>query len=215
MSNLKQIGLGVMMYVQDYDEKYPHCVEVLSGTTYYWQQFISSYTSHYDQRTQLYRCPSSYLTLRGGVYYDFKPGGYAANRAVLIDGDAGGSGANALFLSALASPATTYMIMDGGDPRISAYNAYTPSANGLYYIPGSKPFVSAPTGTWSSYAELENDFKWGRHLGGVNVLFADGHVKWLQSQLLANQARLCGSGSCFPISNSTAKSAWNPLVGGQ
>src|SRR5450755_1930358 len=29
-SNLKQLGLGVLMYAQDYDEYYPYCVMVLT-----------------------------------------------------------------------------------------------------------------------------------------------------------------------------------------
>src|SRR5690606_29694298 len=68
MSNLKQMGLGVMQYVQDYDEKYPpgrHATSQAppngvswSGTpssVWYWQQTIFPYV----KSNQLYVCPSS------------------------------------------------------------------------------------------------------------------------------------------------------------
>jgi prepilin-type N-terminal cleavage/methylation domain-containing protein len=46
MSNLKQIGLGTMMYVQDYDEKYPMGLSWKSAsdhTSLNWEQIISPY----------------------------------------------------------------------------------------------------------------------------------------------------------------------------
>src|SRR5690606_8751104 len=53
-SNIKNMGLGVMMYVQDYDEGYPCNYaktadlppngEFWSNSTWYWQQTIYPYT---------------------------------------------------------------------------------------------------------------------------------------------------------------------------
>src|SRR5690606_2691782 len=63
LSNLKQIGIATMMYVQDYDEKYPNGQNqsVTSGpggawgTTYwYWPQILYPYTKSW----QVYFCPS-------------------------------------------------------------------------------------------------------------------------------------------------------------
>jgi prepilin-type processing-associated H-X9-DG protein len=60
MSNLKRIGLGMMMYVQDYDERYP-----LSSN---WNQNLEPYLKD----NLLYNCP----TLRPASY------GYAFNSAI-------------------------------------------------------------------------------------------------------------------------------------
>jgi prepilin-type N-terminal cleavage/methylation domain-containing protein/prepilin-type processing-associated H-X9-DG protein len=50
-SNLKQIGLGIMQYTQDYDEKYPHRSNAIAS----WRQIVQPYI----KSTQLFRCPSN------------------------------------------------------------------------------------------------------------------------------------------------------------
>jgi len=62
MSNLKQIGLGVMMYVQDYDETYPIAYlsvpssDSISGyTTSYWFNTLQPYTKN----RQVWFCPTA------------------------------------------------------------------------------------------------------------------------------------------------------------
>src|SRR6187551_568249 len=67
MSNLKQIGIGFMMYSQDYDEKYPLSFSYrpvapdtgtwgsnASGYYWFWYQLIYPYTKSF----QLFRCPN-------------------------------------------------------------------------------------------------------------------------------------------------------------
>src|SRR5476649_1960479 len=57
-SNMKQLGLGMMQYVQDYDERFP-----LSGGDGYgcnltgqqsWPEAVQTYT----KSTQIFKCPS-------------------------------------------------------------------------------------------------------------------------------------------------------------
>src|SRR6185312_8425918 len=43
MSNLKQMGLGIMQYVQDYDETYPFGFYSVPGGTMYWPMLIYPY----------------------------------------------------------------------------------------------------------------------------------------------------------------------------
>ncbi|MEO6908674.1 MAG: DUF1559 domain-containing protein, partial [Abditibacteriaceae bacterium] len=80
MSNLKQIGLGVMMYVQDYDERYPFDKTVTPTAS--WYALVAPYTINYSKSGQLFRCPSSPLEIRGAGFDDFSIGNYAANVAV-------------------------------------------------------------------------------------------------------------------------------------
>lgn len=210
-SNLKQIGLGVMMYAQDNDERYP-----FGGTTLaIWTEVISPYTSHYSARTQLYRCPSSSLTILGGNFSDFQYGNYAANVAVLTPGSV--ATPVSLSLAAMPSPAGTYMIFDGSLPSMSANYVNAPNLSKEQYIPGtgsgSPNNLSDHSTKAISHPELESDFESGRHFGGINMLFADGHVKWLQSQIVVAEVGDCKWLGCIPTNPPPSyPSAWNPWV---
>lgn len=50
-SNLKQIGLGLIQYTQDYDERFPPVA--LKGTAYGWADGLQPYL----KSTQLFQCP--------------------------------------------------------------------------------------------------------------------------------------------------------------
>src|SRR5687768_3598444 len=60
LSNVKQMGLGVMMYVQDYDETYSRNSQYTTdpGSTAalkYWDSLLEPYT----KSTQVFICPST------------------------------------------------------------------------------------------------------------------------------------------------------------
>jgi len=56
-SNLKQLALGVMMYAQDYDERFPTRYYVPTGWTsgFQWSNVIEPYVKNWD----LFKCPST------------------------------------------------------------------------------------------------------------------------------------------------------------
>ena len=54
ISNLKQISLGFLQYVQDYDERMPIAAFEPSGNSYGWAVVIQPYI----RNTRLYQCPS-------------------------------------------------------------------------------------------------------------------------------------------------------------
>jgi prepilin-type N-terminal cleavage/methylation domain-containing protein/prepilin-type processing-associated H-X9-DG protein len=220
MSNLQQIGFGVMMYVHDYDERYPLAYESISQTPpdgyswnrvstslWFWQQIIYPYT----KSDQLYVCPSAAVTPispsgKPGPYY----GSYGVNSLVIRRGDQ-----RALSLAELDVPSTTYMVMDSGGYRIFPIGApsLTVPQGPFWYLPGTGPGTAANltrSGVDFSVADAMNaDFCRGRHNGGVNVAFADGHVKWLKSDAVYTQAANCtdcGETTASP----KAKSDWNP-----
>jgi len=217
MSNLKQIGLGVMMYTQDYDEAYPFSSVSRTGpwasiptsadfadtSNVYWPQFIYPYTKSMD----IFYCPSGRKKSAGvdGVY-----GQYGVNRAVLLATTSVVANQKTISMAAMASPTATYMMMDLGAYRVIASDTrnLTKIAQGSY-IPGTGPGSAVNLGDVtmaSSITDLKDDYLSGRHLGGVNVAFADGHVKWLKSQLVYLEAAKC------PSDCDATKSAWNPLV---
>src|SRR5437667_3195375 len=62
LSNFKQIGLGVMMYVQDWDETYPTSrLAKLAGGSDCGQKIITwkTETAPYVKNISVYKCPSN------------------------------------------------------------------------------------------------------------------------------------------------------------
>ena len=173
MSNLKQIGLGVMMYVQDYDEKYPlyEFINVAPSSYLFWTDTIQPYT----KSTQVLICPSGSAASMNSVLY----GNYGASSNIINGGGVG--------MATITSPASTYMILDTGQWTINpsqlkdtAYGVYIPGTGNLIGLTSSAcPNVYGYTGGY--YNPLSTDCMSGRHLGGVNMAFADGHVKWLST----------------------------------
>jgi len=227
MSNLKQLGLATMMYTQDYDEYYPRTLTLTSelpqpgylwqSNVWYWQQVLFPYTKSF----QVVACPSAPVVpfntsnLAVPLY-----GNYGANEMLLAYG-----AAPVVSLAAIQSPSSTYMLMDAGGYAVApaivvaAYpQANITVPNGPYwYLPGTGPGSAtnltkgATAWTTLGVANMPGDFAGGRHFGGVNVAFADGHVKWLQSQTVYNEAKNC-TDCASTFATHTSQSAWNPYA---
>jgi prepilin-type N-terminal cleavage/methylation domain-containing protein/prepilin-type processing-associated H-X9-DG protein len=194
MSNLKQIGLGVMMYVQDYDERYPQFLNYVTGTTWV------DTTAPYIKSTQVSYCPST-------GYQNTLNGNYGANDQMFKRSDLT---PNSISMAAIPAPSTIYMILDYSIYYATQSNISSAvNGGGWYYLPGAGAGgantycngITAVTGM-----DRLSDCNNGRHFGGVNVTFADGHVKWLRSDVVRNEA-IKESGSL------SVASAWNPSVG--
>lgn len=180
MSNLKQIGLGFMMYSQDYDEHLPYSFNYYiytgstSGTLVWWEDTLQPYVKSY----QLFICPSestptSYNYARasfpamGLTYPNPLLTSYAANESVVAT-TAGSTAPTAL--ASLVNPATTIIMSDIIAPDMELKLAY----------------CDDPTATgWVT------SFVAKRHLDGANFLWGDGHVKWLK-QTTASMWTLAG-----------------------
>lgn len=215
-SNLKQIGTAVMMYVQDFDERYPYCLDGNQGNKV-WRELVKPYI----KSDQVFYCPSSPRRTASNP----NTAHYGANRAVLLDGDVDPDipVRPVLHQTQLGAASTTYMIMDAGSFRLVSYNAGVQARGGQgFYLPGTGP--GSPSDLTSSNAwgantaDLQTDWSTGRHFGGVNIIFADGHVKWLPSQTVAKEGAICSTSFCYPSDYRTPtaayRSGWNPLIGG-
>jgi prepilin-type N-terminal cleavage/methylation domain-containing protein/prepilin-type processing-associated H-X9-DG protein len=161
MSNLKQIGLGMMMYVQDYDGKYFYRTYGSGGpgsttgvvSTWYPATGLQWLLKPYIQNTQVFICPSFG---KNQVAY-----GYNYNAAT-----------TQMTESSIELPSQMLAFVDD---QFNGYVAYIPSpaSTGSWYSNFCK-VVDSPDGC----ADASDRF-YGRHLGGVNVAFMDGHAKWL------------------------------------
>ena len=167
LSNVKQIGLGLLQYAQDYDESFPAARN--TGTAISWRWMIQPYL----KSTQVNSCPSrvSGQTTTGGNGLTFEisyggnwiPGGGSG-----INGYTNGFGAFSsddvgLPLSDFPNPATTIHVVEVTATRQSYVNMKDSGACGPY----------------QSYS-TSADCMWAGHLGTGNYLFTDGHAKSLR-----------------------------------
>jgi prepilin-type N-terminal cleavage/methylation domain-containing protein/prepilin-type processing-associated H-X9-DG protein len=167
-SNLKQIALGVLQYVQDYDERFPK-IERVAGDSAGWAHRIQPYL----KSTQLLKCPSYYGTIQNNDPYAAGYTTYWFSRTIHDPNAAGG-----LSQAAVAYPSLTIMNGDGGNASphtTAAFNCNGCAANGsagalAAACPGGAGFASNLTQGGLT------------HLEGINLSFADGHVKWYKSR---------------------------------
>lgn len=164
LSNVKQMGLGVMMYVQDYDEFMPPYfstgvrgpeLPVLPGTTLYWMDILNPYVKNW----QIFICPSG--------------GSYAGTNQAYV----GSYGANYLLwthwgtafrtsIGEIEKPAETICVAESVS-YLTQWDPGIPSSGGGYW------------GQLSS-----------RHNEQNNVLFFDGHAKSLAHTVIAPESAM-------------------------
>lgn len=152
-SNLKQIGVALTQYVQDYDERYPIAGDNVSVTALPASGSPSFVIllSPYIKNTQIWRCPSANMTSSsGGVSCS-----YFGNGVILF---------NYPSMSQLTKPAEQVVFWEFYEARNVSYNRPNTSGTGTAIWGG---FVSA-----GRYGCIHND--------GGNHTFADGHVKWMK-----------------------------------
>ncbi len=193
-SNLKQIGLGFAQYAQDYDERFPmNRVVGATSTPYGWADSIQPYLKSY----QIFQCPSEPngpgTNPNGDNYTD-----YWYNVAMArANGGAYAGGANPQNMlgvkdSQLDYPSLTVVTGD--------FRQEVTSPLGFSYLT-----VFGGTGQG-----LANDsaIAWNRHLEGINLGFADGHVKWFKGNATGNVSPKVYK-SHHPFQKNASVPGWN------
>jgi len=176
LSNMKQVGMGAVMYAQDYDEKFPgywqwspfairgHARYILPGQTIVPERDCQ--ICPYVKNAQVFVCPSMGFDHSYGYAYPTMQGA-ATGRVGAYTWPEGPS------LGDFSHPADTVMMMDSGRW------AGTPASSAL--IPGT-PTVGR-NGPTFGYPYV---YKYGtsavsgpdpRHSEMCNIAFVDGHVK--------------------------------------
>jgi len=153
ISNLKQLGLAQMLYIQDYNEWIPPCRE----STDCWTWWVS-YLYPYLKNLKVYVCPSGIKQIVDAGYGHGTPFSILTNYGynVYYKSDIGGSGNIWRKLGKVNNPTKKHIIMD--------VNCVSAMSGRPWY--GEGQFNTAAI---------------GRHTGGTktNVLFLDGHVETL------------------------------------
>jgi prepilin-type N-terminal cleavage/methylation domain-containing protein/prepilin-type processing-associated H-X9-DG protein len=181
-SHLRQLGLATLMYGQDWDEIYPPVyVDVpTAANRRVWVDLIQPYTKN----TQMFRCPSATTAKR--IWS--APSGLSSNYCMPMNGHLFTEGwANPRRMAEFQFSAERLMILDG----IDFWTHYCPLDLGKgCYDRKRTPAIYA--------CKLSNNKDdWGAgvpiwHQEGANAAFADGHVKYLKGDKLANDADLWG-----------------------
>lgn len=183
LSNMKQIGTGLMMYLQDYDEQFPPVVGATAvGNQMYTQNWGVEYTDPangatvpsivgpYIKNRDIFRCPSG---SRGGnqlIHYMMND--YIATRSQAVMG----------------APASTVIVSEstGGNPADANIKFYPPNPPGstatvldfnVGHSLANNVIKSDPAnGVWETTSFRDVN----RHSDGGNFAFGDGHVKWFK-----------------------------------
>ena len=193
-SNLKQIGLGLLQYTQDFDEKMPFSFFGAAGDSdaanYKWMDAIFPYV----RSEQLFDCPSDALSptykFRSGQNY----GSYAQNGAYGMGGDnqnpPRSSSSHLVSLAQIVQPAQTVWATDSNNSADLSRGGSSGGSYGFFWTnAANNPSISSAPG--SGYRQLQQIAE--RHLGTTNVLYCDGHVKAHKLDFLAQTKNIGGA----------------------
>ena len=217
-SNLKQLGLAETQYSQDADEKYSGAFKKFkddNNRRIHWGEIIYPFTRSYgvyldpNQATHMANDNMQSAFDDSGLLLnkDICPGGsknqpcggdYAMNCIITIDngttstntgtGGEKGNDSEGASLSAITAPSETIYITDArlqDNNWAGSYNDVTP---GTYY---GDTWTQEGNCNWGCSTPDHNNFD-KRHSEGTNVLWYDGHVKWLKTSMKASSTTANG-----------------------
>ncbi len=218
LSNMKQLGLGVAQYVQDYDSNFP--VTPNQGATYGpgWTKVLFPYV----KSAQIFRCPSDSNPNTTTVSYGVNGLALGFNQG--WNNCCGVGGVNAMGPineSRLAATSKTVLLFEAISGTANTAGAITYSAVNPETATSGQPFADFNPSGSGGKADISNGVAMtgkfsnltttlkpngtdsafvgtGVHLDGANYTFADGHAKWLK-----------GSAISYGLSNSDSNNCGN------
>ena len=220
-SNLKQIGLGLIQYAQDYDEI---MVDSWYGTAsfftssdatanYKWMDALEPYV----KSTQIFNCPSRSrmpastvndlnYRFRGYTSFGQYAGGYGINDSYTNNSTDNFNGVAGQPLAKIQSAATTVM---AADVLVKSYSSAHATFRFGPDAPDSTPegVVADPLAMSGKRLHRIED----RHLETTNALYADGHVKAVKLDAIARTivrpgtSTGCVSGNCTVVAAFTVE----------
>jgi prepilin-type N-terminal cleavage/methylation domain-containing protein/prepilin-type processing-associated H-X9-DG protein len=194
LSNSKQMGMGITMYVQDYDEMYPnggHGPGTAGAQPARWYRKIYPYVKNVG----VYTCPSrpnrKVVIATSGIAQGWPDtaGGYGCNGNVMIWG---GNGTTQIIpsrtLAEIADAAGTFIVAETEQCSCAGVTNNTDPEDWVNYTQASTDWQVAAPGNWDNnntahYAACDSSQNqarrpMARHNKGLNVIYCDGHAKW-------------------------------------
>lgn len=206
LSNMKQIGLGIMMYTQDYDETLPStwlgngpaaAFDPGPGPAYSWQYGITPYiknTGVFTCPSNRFRSPNNWRQVFFGTPAVSYPIHYVPNRHVIGQYKFDGLSP----LARLDRPADSITIIENKSRWMDAtwgHACNTIDANNIMrnFVANTAEAVVTGEGYMQAHAKMSN------------FIFADGHVKAMKPQrtLIPDDLWNCGT-ACSATARQTA-----------
>jgi prepilin-type N-terminal cleavage/methylation domain-containing protein/prepilin-type processing-associated H-X9-DG protein len=173
LSNVRQIGLAIAQYTQDYDERFPLAGYIIPSVG--WRPLHQIMLPPYIRNDQIFSCPSVRWGIWSYGYY-----GALANRS----------------LAEVGSPAETVMwgdkaqVGDANGISSSTGNPLDPASwqevgDGHWHMAYGRSFTSNGQGSsewcWTTYGYRRPA---PRHFNAPNIAFVDGHAKLMEIRRL-------------------------------
>jgi len=168
MSNMKQLGLAILQYVQDYDEIYPGAFTKVPASPYNGMECIPTSLNPYPKSTGIWQCPTN---SQPGLYDNFGYHNlwhcYSFSAQVVPPWwwcAAEGQDAGGFYdrypskLAGIKAPAETILALEY-DWKVTAWESPSWYHCGWLCYNGMRPGCAL-------------------HNNGTNIIWADGHVKW-------------------------------------
>ena len=229
-SNLKQLGLGFIQYVQDYDETMPvgSTADFLGGYYNYtgpigWATQIYPYV----KSDQIFTCPDDTTKATSPAV----PVSYAVNPAAVMGGAwacncqvGAGTPIIAATLSKFNATSSTVLLFEiegyTGDPSATGGNIGSSGPgtavwnNGGYLATaGSAAYATGVLGARATPPHQILTFNNGyEHWNGSNFLAADGHVKFLSAANVSSGFEVQSAGSYHQDTNCWGGASSNPCA---
>jgi len=225
LSNLKQIGLAIMMYADDYDQTYPLFSAHESNVDKDIPWFVAIYS--YEGSKQMITCPDGIGTDSTGMIG-------ADNYAAADKGNGQECDLIGAWYGTVDLQNTPWTLTDkisyhyneflGMQMVWSSGTYYAPVASSWERCPGvSETMLQSPSTTFMAWdtqnpniAFWQNGYhdNYGlapRHNGGMNFAFADGHAKWVNYKtIVSGQVQALMNAQTFNYS--TLYQAISPLT---
>lgn len=198
ISNNKQLSLGMMQYVQDYDETFParyfpnNIGYACSSTPITFLFDVPGKTmlvTPYLKNNDVLRCPSnnadpniSWQKDRYNIAYGYNAylnGTYYSSYTTCTPA----GNPQVVPMSQIKAPADMIMFGDSTWGATLYYPSLGRATWGQNFLNPQKQSVTAADDIKTNPS---GSFPKGRHLGGVVMAFADGHVKWVQPETIYN-----------------------------
>lgn len=177
-SNMRQLGLGLIQYVQDNDERFPFSSLSTSRPSGGWAGRVFPYV----KSIQTFKCPSDTTrAIAPKVPISYL---YSQNISSMSNSDV----TDAYHMAAFTDATRTVLLWEGfgvtADPTDSseqnscAFSGKHERCGGMGSGrgPATGPLRGVSGGNW---ANEPNWVEGARHLAGANFLATDGHAKWL------------------------------------
>ena len=165
-SNMKQISLGMLMYIQDYDESFPYFAQgsYTVSPWIFWPHQLQPYIRNWA----VYRCPSNTaapMSYHGMSYPEFPKYGFTTSLW---------SSNPPYTLARIERPAEKFMCFDSNHPALGDLRCI---------------MTASECGQWSCGKNVATTHVWlVPHNGGVVIGYIDGHVKWMSADAVYNAA---------------------------